>query len=75
MAARQLAVYGMPLGLMGLGVLVERVGFPTTVTLSCAVGLVFVVLIGMRWGRALPTAVIAAQPSSFRSRKRLWSVL
>jgi hypothetical protein len=75
MAARQLAVYGMPLGLMGLGVLVERVGFPTTVSLSCAVGLVFVVLIGMRWGRALPTAAIAAQPSSFRSRRRLWSVL
>jgi MFS family permease len=75
MAARQLAVYGMPLGLMGLGVLVERVGYPATVTASCAVGLVSVVVIGMRWGRGLPTAVIAAQPSSFRSRRRLWSVL
>jgi hypothetical protein len=75
LAARQLAVYGMPLGLMGLGVLVERVGYPATVTASCAVGLVSVVVIGMRWGRGLPTAVIAAQPSSFRSRRRLWSVL
>jgi hypothetical protein len=53
MAARQLAVYGMPLGLMGLGVLVERVGYPTTVTLSCAVGLVFTLVIGLRWRASL----------------------
>jgi hypothetical protein len=57
MAARQLAVYGMPLGLMGLGVLVERAGYPATVTVSCAVGLVFTLVIATSWRRALPAAV------------------
>ena len=71
MAARQLAVYGMPLGLMGLGVLVERVGYPATVTVSCVVGLVFVAVIGMKWRRALPSDLARAQLSSFSVRRRL----
>ena len=71
MAARQLAVYGMPLGLMGLGVLVERVGYPATVTVSCVVGLVFVAVIGMTWRRARPSDLARAQLSSFSVRRRL----
>ena len=49
MGVRTLAVYGLPLGLMGCGVLIERVGYPLTVSVCCAVGLVFTLLIGVRW--------------------------
>jgi MFS family permease len=55
MAARTLAVYGMPLGLMGAGILIERAGYPSTVTVACAVGLVSIVGIAMRWRRPLPS--------------------
>ena len=47
--ARMLAVYGLPLGLMGAGVLIEHVGFPVTASLFCALGLVCTLLIGVRW--------------------------
>jgi len=49
MGVRTLAVYGMPLGLMASGVLIERVGFPLTITACTATGLLFTVLIGMKW--------------------------
>jgi hypothetical protein len=49
MGVRTLAVYGLPLGLMAAGALIERVGYPAAVTLYCAVGLGFTVLIGVRW--------------------------
>jgi MFS family permease len=49
MGVRQLAVYGLPLGLMGSGALIEHVGYPATISLCCATGLVFTVLIGIRW--------------------------
>jgi hypothetical protein len=49
MGVRTLAVYGMPLGLMGAGVLIERVGYSLTVSVCCAVGLVSTLLIGIRW--------------------------
>jgi hypothetical protein len=62
MAARTLAVYGMPLGLMGAGVLIERVGYPVTVTAFCAVGLLSVVFIGVRWRRARPSPLPALSP-------------
>ena len=49
MGVRTLAVYGLPLGLIGSGILIERIGYPLTVTVSCGVGLVFTVLIALRW--------------------------
>jgi MFS family permease len=49
MGVRTLAVYGLPLGLMGAGVLIERVGYPLTVTVLCAVGVLFTLFIGLRW--------------------------
>jgi MFS family permease len=49
MGVRTLAVYGLPLGLMASGALVERIGFPATVTVYGLVGLVFTILIGIRW--------------------------
>jgi MFS family permease len=53
MGVRTLAVYGMPLGLMASGALIERIGFPVTVTVYCAVGLAFTALIGVRWRAAV----------------------
>jgi predicted MFS family arabinose efflux permease len=53
MGVRTLAVYGLPLGLMASGALIDRIGFPATVTLYCGVGLIFTVLIGSRWRASL----------------------
>jgi predicted MFS family arabinose efflux permease len=49
MGVRTLAVYGMPLGLMASGVLIERIGYPLTITMASGIGLVFTLLIGIRW--------------------------
>ncbi|HYE90684.1 MAG TPA: MFS transporter [Terriglobales bacterium] len=49
MGVRMLAVYGLPLGLLGSGVLIERAGYAATVSLLCVIGLVCTVAIGMRW--------------------------
>lgn len=49
MGVRTLAVYGLPLGLMGSGVLIERIGYPLTVTVSATLGLATTVAIGLKW--------------------------
>jgi len=49
MGVRMLAVYGMAPGLMGSGVLIERVGYSITISACCAVGLIFTLLIAIRW--------------------------
>jgi MFS family permease len=49
MGVRTLAVYGMPLGLMASGVLIERIGYPLTITASAALGLLVTLFIGIRW--------------------------
>jgi MFS family permease len=49
MGVRTLAVYGLPVGLMTSGALIPRIGYPLTVTISAAVGLLFTLLIGIRW--------------------------
>jgi MFS family permease len=59
MGARQLAVYGMPLGLIACGILTERAGYSLTVTIACAFGLVCTALIGLRW-RMEPAATASA---------------
>src|SRR5499426_897572 len=63
MGVRMLVVYGMTVGLIGSGALIERVGYSMTITIFCGVGLVFTLLIGIRWRDtmwqrkpALPTA-------------------
>jgi len=49
MGVRMLAVYGMPLGLLLAGPLVEHAGFPAAGTLYSVIGIVFTLLIGLRW--------------------------
>ena len=53
MGVRTLAVYGLPLGLMGSGVLIEHAGYPLTVSVLCAVGFAFTLVIGVRWRASL----------------------
>ncbi len=49
MGVRMLAVYGLPLGLLGSGVLIERIGYPPTITAATALGLLLTIVIGIRW--------------------------
>jgi MFS family permease len=53
MGVRMLAVYGLPMGLLPAGVLIERLGYRLTITILAASGLVFTVLIGLRWRASL----------------------
>jgi MFS family permease len=53
MGVRTLAVYGLPLGLLAFGVLVEHIGYSLTLTLASGVGLVFTALIAVRWRGSL----------------------
>ena len=48
MGVRTLAVYGLPIGLMAAGFLIERIGYPATITASAAVGLACTLLLGAR---------------------------
>src|SRR5262249_58888641 len=63
MGVRTLAVYGMPVGLMASGVLIERIGYPLTITVLATVGLLFTALIGIRW-RVRPLRGRGAAPPS-----------
>jgi predicted MFS family arabinose efflux permease len=49
MGVRMLAIYGLPLGLLAAGALIDLIGFKSTLTVYCAVGLTFVALIAARW--------------------------
>jgi MFS family permease len=62
MGVRMLAVYGMAPGLLGSGLLIERVGYSLTISVCCAVGLVFTLLIGIRWRASMwqPTRTTAS---------------
>jgi predicted MFS family arabinose efflux permease len=67
MGVRTLAIYGMPVGLMASGLLIERIGYPLTISVFSTVGLVFTLLIGIRWRASLwqrrrrPTATTLLQ--------------
>jgi MFS family permease len=53
MGVRMLAVYGLPLGLVASGALIERIGFALTIGTFAMVGLIFTLLIGIRWRTSL----------------------
>ncbi len=53
MGMRILAIWGLPVGLMLSGPLIEQVGFHVTMTGYAVVGMVLTVAIGLRWGHAL----------------------
>ena len=49
MGVRMMAIYSLPLGLLIAGALIERIGFHATATLYAAMGIVFTVVIAIRW--------------------------
>jgi MFS family permease len=53
MGMRMLAIYGLPLGLLGAGALIDRFGFAPTATLYCSLGITLTLLIAVRWRAAL----------------------
>jgi predicted MFS family arabinose efflux permease len=53
MGVRTLAIYGMPLGLMTAGALIERIGYALTISVFALVGLLFTLLIGIKWRASL----------------------
>jgi hypothetical protein len=53
MGVRTLAIYGMPLGLMTAGALIERLGYALTISVFAAVGLLFTLAIGLKWRASL----------------------
>ena len=53
MGFRMLAVYGLPVGLLTASPLIGWFGFPTTVLLYVAIGVVFTAVFGYRWRRFL----------------------
>lgn len=53
MGMRMLAIWGLPMGLMMSGPLIERVGFQATMTGYALVGIALTLCIGLRWRQAL----------------------
>ncbi len=53
MGVRMLAIWGLPLGLVAAGPLIERAGYAPTVLLYCALGLATTLAIGYRYRSAL----------------------
>jgi hypothetical protein len=49
MGLRMLAIYGLPIGLLSAGGIIERIGFVATATLYCMFGLAATLCIAMRW--------------------------
>jgi predicted MFS family arabinose efflux permease len=53
MGVRMLAIYGLPLGLLAAGGLIERFGFRAAASAYCAAGLLLTGVIAVRWHAAL----------------------
>ena len=53
MGVRILAVYGLPTGLLGYGVLIDWFGFASAMTLGAVIGVAVTAYIGVRWREAI----------------------
>ncbi len=53
MGVRMLAIYGVPIGLLAAGGLIDRIGFAATTSLYCLVGAALTLVIAVRWRDAL----------------------
>ncbi len=49
MGVRMLAIYGVPLGLLAAGGLIDRIGFAATASIYCITGAALTLLIALRW--------------------------
>jgi len=48
-----MAIYGLPLGLLLAGAMIDRIGFAMAITLLATVGAALTLAIGLRWRAAL----------------------
>ncbi|MGH8707764.1 MAG: hypothetical protein ACREVD_06860, partial [Burkholderiales bacterium] len=53
MGMRMLAIWGLPLGLLAAGPIIEQLGYAATVFLYASLGLAATLAIGYGWRRAL----------------------
>jgi len=53
MGVRMLAIYSLPVGLLVAGALIGWIGFRATASIYAVVGLVFTILIAVRWRASL----------------------
>ena len=53
LGVRMLAIYSLPLGLLIAGALIERIGFRWTASLFASVGLLFTIVVGVKWRQYL----------------------
>ena len=53
MGLRMFAIYGLPIGLLIAGPIIEHFGYRAMAMLYCAIGIVFTLLIGARWRTAV----------------------
>ena len=53
MGVRMLAIYGMPVGLVAAGPLVERIGYVPTATAYCVIGFILTAAIAVYWRAAI----------------------
>ena len=72
MGVRMLAVYGLPLGLLLRGPLVEHAGFAVTGTLYSLVGIGFTLLIAVRWRASALASGGARQRAVRRNPGAFW---
>lgn len=49
MGVRMLAIYGVPIGLLAAGAMIDYLGFAVTASLYCVVGAALTLLIALRW--------------------------
>ena len=49
MGVRMMAIYSLPLGLLAAGPLIDWVGWQATASLYATIGLVFTMIIALRW--------------------------
>jgi len=61
MGVRMLTIYGLPIGLMAAGSLIDVIGFSATVTLYVGVGLAALMAIALHWRASAQRAQAQAQ--------------
>ena len=71
MGVRMLAVYGMPLGLLGAGALITRLGYSLTVTLYCVIGLAATAVIATRWRASMWRRESVGHPAAASAPQRV----
>lgn len=53
MGVRTLAIYGLPVGLIAIGGLIDWIGFPAAISAYAVTGILFTVIIAFRWRAAI----------------------